>query len=248
MSLAIHFNFPHIPNVHCLFTLRDLRQIESSNPYSGGNLSYDVGDEQTKVLANREKILQDYGALGLKRILDIKQVHGQTLIYEPQNGDLASLQGDGLASKVPGQGLLIKTADCQAILITDRLGEHILALHVGWRGNLANFIGSALQNFCATYKIKVEDLFAVRGPSLGPAMAQFTNYAKEWPEEILARFFDYEHLTMNLWALTRWQLESAGVPKEHIYGLDLCTQSNPTCFSYRREKVCGRQGGLIWMA
>ena len=51
---------------------------------------------------------------------------------------------------------------------------------------------------------------------------------------------------MDLWGLTRRQLQQAGLPERQIYGLDLCTASNNgQFFSYRREKRSGRQASLI---
>ena len=53
---------------------------------------------------------------------------------------------------------------------------------------------------------------------------------------------------MDLWGLTRRQLQRAGLPERQIYGLDLCTASNNgQFFSYRREKRSGRQASLIWI-
>ena len=46
---------------------------------------------------------------------------------------------------------------------------------------------------------------------------------------------------MDLWALTRHQLEAGGLLPGHIYGLDLCTYGNPeSFFSYRRVAASGR--------
>jgi copper oxidase (laccase) domain-containing protein len=52
---------------------------------------------------------------------------------------------------------------------------------------------------------------------------------------------------MDLWSLTRDQLTAAGVPAAHIFSIDICTASSPQFFSYRRDKVTGRQAGIIWI-
>ena len=52
---------------------------------------------------------------------------------------------------------------------------------------------------------------------------------------------------MDLWGLTRWQLEQAGLLPRNIYGIDLCTAScNRQFFSYRCVKTSGRQASVIW--
>ena len=43
----------------------------------------------------------------------------------------------GLCTDKPGLGLLIKQADCQAVILVAP-DKAIANLHVGWRGNVAN--------------------------------------------------------------------------------------------------------------
>ena len=52
---------------------------------------------------------------------------------------------------------------------------------------------------------------------------------------------------MDLWGLTRYQLEQAGVPPAQIYGLDFCTLSNPKLFYSYRRKDAERQMAAIWI-
>lgn len=47
--------------------------------------------------------------------------------------------GDGLATSRPGLGLLIKTADCQPVLLAHRSGRHIAALHAAGEATVAIF-------------------------------------------------------------------------------------------------------------
>jgi hypothetical protein len=92
----------------------------------------------------------------------------------------ATLAGDALATSVPGLALGIKTADCQPVLLAHESGRFVAALHVGWRGNVQNLPGSAVARLCAHYGCAPAELFAVRGPSLGPQAAQFTNFETEF--------------------------------------------------------------------
>ena len=64
------------------------------------------------------------------------------MIFDPEPrdiGDGPSADGDGLATARPGQALIIKTADCQPILLAHKSGKYVGALHAGWRGNVQNF-------------------------------------------------------------------------------------------------------------
>lgn len=255
MSLNdIFFHFPGLAHIHCVFPLRDCDLPQDSDACAGGNLSFEVNDEPQRVRCMRNRLLNRYKAFGLQRLCDAHQVHGSELVFLDQqslgqdtlvDAQLAATAADGLATGHAGLGLFIKTADCQPVLICDNTGRFLLALHVGWRGNAANFIAKAIASFCRHYALQAKDLLAVRGPSLGPDKAEFVNFQREWPDSF-SPWFDAQSRTMDLWGLTRHQLTQAGLNPRHIFGLDLCTASNSQCFSYRRDKVCGRQGGIIW--
>lgn len=240
----LSFQFPGVPRVHCLFFLKTQADAFA------GNLSYEVGDDPARVTAVRAEVCAAFASAGLERIVCAHQVHGDTLLFEPSwvsDGTSALPEADGLASGEAHLGLLIKTADCQPLLLTDTSGTAICALHIGWRANRCGFIQTAVQRFCAHYGLRACDLLAVRGPSLSPLRAEFVNFAREWGDAFRP-WYDTSQKTMDLWGLTRAQLAEAGLPERNIFGIDLCTMSNATCASYRRDRTCGRLGGLIWLA
>ncbi len=239
----IKFQFPNIDKVHCAFQVRSI--FDDSNPLAGGNISYEVGDDFDKVLINRLNIKS---ILKVDSFSDVKQVHGIKTIFEPDNSDpyiFPTLEADGLATTKSKHALCIKTADCQPILICDNKGEHLLALHSGWRGNRQKYPIHAVKEFCSYYGLEAKNLCAVRGPSLSPSISEFINYSSEWGEEFNT-WYNEKNKTVNLWELTKAQLQQAGIIKENIFGIDICTYSNPQFFSYRRQKICGRQGSFIW--
>ena len=238
---VIPFVFPGIPQVRCAFQTR--QGGFSEGVYAGGNISYDVGDNPDHVAANLEDLRR---TLGVDSLVSVRQVHGKTMLLDPDPA-AEPQEADGLSTSMRKVGLLIRTADCQPVLLADMSGRHIAALHVGWRGNRINFIGSGVSAFCARYGLRPATVCAVRGPSLGPACAQFVNYDVEWSHYFDA-WFDARTQTVNLWRLTRDQLLSAGISSEHIFSLDLCTASLPELFySYRSSRVTGRQASVIWM-
>jgi YfiH family protein len=242
----IRFCFPGVPNVACAFQTRT--GGASAGPYAQGNVSLVVGDAPEAAAANRAALV---GELGLEAVAELRQVHGDHMLFEPEAGTLLqagappSVEGAGLAVSRPGLGLLIKTADCQPLFFAHESGRAVAALHVGWRGNRANFPASGLHAFCARYGYAPDEVLAVRGPSLGPASAEFVHFEGEWGEAY-APWFDARRRTMDLWRLTRSQLEEAGMAPERIFSLDLCTASLPQFFSYRRDTPTGRQANLIW--
>lgn len=249
-SGIIPFAFPGLPGVRCVFTTRALGAGigHSVAPYDSLNLSFDVGDDPAHVAANRTALA---GQLGLARWCELKQAHGDALHIEPEPTELgtaSTLEGDALATGKRGLALAIKTADCQPVLLAHEAGRFVAALHVGWRGNVLGLPGSAVARLCAHYGCAPRELLAVRGPSLGPANAEFTRFAEEFGLEFMD-FFDRRDETVDLWRLTRWQLERAGLEPSRIFGIDRCTHAEAGAFfSYRRQRPCGRMMSLIWLA
>ena len=242
---CIFFAFPGLPEVECAFTTRTGGFGEP--PYAGANYSFDVGDDPRAVRSNREALRE---RLGFDSWVELNQVHGTEVHVDPVPGRLGrpgALPGDGSVTSAPGRALVVKTADCQPILLAHKSGNYVMALHVGWRGNLADLPGRGVAVFCAAYGLDPSDILAVRGPSLGPAHSEFINFDEEFGPEF-ARWHDAETRTVDLWSLTRHQLCAAGLRPENVFGLDLCTKSLPeSFFSYRAERVTGRQAALIWI-
>ena len=225
-------------------------------PWSGGNISFNAGDDPAATASARAALLAALRPRGLDSWAEVRQVHGDALAVEPfapPASELAdyrmqdSPEADGMLTATPGKGLLIKTADCQPLLLAHRSGSHVAALHVGWRGNRCDFPASGVARFCARHGLDPADIFAVRGPSLGPSRAEFVNFAQEWGDAFRP-WFDAKSRCMDLWGLTASQLEAAGVPPGQIFGLDICTSLNADhYFSHRHDPKSGRQASLIWI-
>ncbi len=252
MLQSIPFKFPNIENVFCAFQVRNIPQFPKNaqervdSNYVGGNISYDVSDNPEDVKNNRAEICSTFN---VDSFCDVLQVHGVKTIFEPEDATAekyAPYEADGLASSKTNQALCIKSADCQPILLADMKGEFILALHAGWKGNRLNYPYIAVKEFCEHYNVKAQNLCAVRGPSLSPAVSEFINYDSEWGAEFNA-WYNEKNKTVDMWELTKSQLKEAGLLARNIYSLDLCTYSNPHLFySFRHTPMSGRQGSFIW--
>lgn len=248
---ALRFVFPSIPGVGVAFSTRESGY--GKPPYDYGNMSFEVGDDHEAVIANRCAFQK---RLGFASWHELKQVHGDAMHMADDDAcrfpsdtleDAPRVEGDGLATACAGQGLVIKTADCQPILLAHTSGKYVAALHVGWRGNAIDFIGTGVAAFCTHYSIDPTELAAVRGPSLGPGQSQFTNFESEFGESF-GPWYDADTQTVDLWQLTRDQLLAAGLSPTRIYSLDLCTHSMPDVFfSYRRKQETGRMASVIWI-
>ncbi|MDR0362085.1 MAG: polyphenol oxidase family protein [Planctomycetota bacterium] len=234
-AFALPFHFPGLPNVRCLFSTR-----------AAGDLSLD-GDFGRKGDAVRNR-LEFMRRFGLSRIAELRHVHGDGIVKAAETPPDAPAVGeaDGLYTRETGLALVVKTADCQPILIARRDGRAVAALHVGWRGNAASFPTTAVERLCERFSCPPTDLLAVRGPSLGPTASEFVNFADEWPGDF-APWFDPASRSVDLWALTRNQLERAGLRRNRIFALDCCTHSMRDDFFSHRRNDTGRHWNVIRM-
>ena len=233
----IPFAFPGVPGVHCAFSTG-----------LSGNMSLEACDgpaDQTLTIQHRAALMRQ---CGFTHWAEVYQVHGDAIV---ENNGVKTpeaepkIRADGHFTHNSGVGLVIKTADCQPLLITRTDGGAIAALHVGWRGNVLNFPASGIARLCREFSCTPKDLLVVRGPSLGPGAAEFVNFDSEWPAGYQP-WFNRKTRTMNLWALTRNQLEIEGVHPANIFSLDLCTHTHATTFFSYRRRHTGRQANLIW--
>lgn len=234
------FQFSGIKNVHCLFQGKN-----QNTAFSLGSIAFGRGEDNAAIRQNRQYLFEKLGM----PVLEVHQIHSNILHFSPQPiswHEQASLDGDGIAADTPKTALLIKTADCQPVLFCHKNGRHIMALHVGWRGNRNGFIMQAVDEFCRKYELCARDLLAVRGPSLGSREAEFVSFSEEWGNEY-SPWFNEATQTLDLWELTRHQLRQAGLKQENIYSLDLCTKTmHNRFFSHRHDSGTGRQASIIW--
>ena len=220
----------------------------STGPFESLNVSFGLGDKTAQVKENRQVIAR---AIGSNNLIFAQQVHGdQVLILNPANfaGDESSGSvlgtGDALVTDACGKFLTIQLADCQSILLYDASRRVVANIHSGWRSSIRNIAGRTVQIMQKHFKCHPADIMAGIGPSLGPCCAEFVNYQNEIPESYW-KFKDDAH-RFDFWAISKHQLQEAGVLLKHINVAGVCTRCRPkTFFSYRREKQTGRFAAAI---
>jgi purine-nucleoside/S-methyl-5'-thioadenosine phosphorylase / adenosine deaminase len=140
--------------------------------------------------------------------------------------------------------LMIKQADCQAVLLYDPEHQGIANVHCGWRGNVNGVIGEAVRSMKKTYGSRPSRLLAGISPSLGPCCAEFIHYRDEIPAHYWS--FQVKPTYFDLWQISRNQLLEAGLTEEHIEVAGVCTACHTENFySYRKEGNTGRFGTVI---
>jgi polyphenol oxidase len=214
----------------------------SPKPWSSLNVGLHVGDAEANVLANRQRIKE---ALSISRLVACRQVHGTEVrvIDRVRAGDWEEDSCDALVTALPGVTLMIQQADCQAVLLHDPVHRAVGIAHSGWRGSVGNIIAATIETMRAAFGTKPQELRAGIGPSLGPCCAQFVNFQQELPPafhsyQVKPGYFDF-------WAISRDQLQTAGVLPNRIEIAGHCTVCRAEYYSYRREGVTGRFAAVI---
>ncbi len=89
-------------------------------------------------------------------------------------------------------------------------------------------------------------LLAGVSPSLGPCCAEFVSHKEIFPDAF-KRFMVQENY-FDLWAISRLQLESAGLKGCNIEIAGICTRCKADLFySYRGEGKTGRFGAIAML-
>lgn len=186
--------------------------------------------------------------------------------------------GDAMLTHEADVLLSIRTADCLPILIVDPDLRAVAAVHSGWRGALKRVVEKTVGEMQRLYGSKPEQLLAALGPCIRACCyevgeevldgftGRFVNSAKYFKKLadsetgkpslpfLSAMPPGHERLSgsdfsLDLDAVARDQLCSAGLLPSHIQASGLCTSCRTDLFfSYRKEgSAAGRMIALIGM-
>lgn len=132
----------------------------SGRPYDSLNMGQHVGDVDSNVSANRALL-----AMGQK-IVWLQQTHSAECtglspgdVYDRQN-----VRADASFSNHPNLVCAVMTADCLPLLLCNKQGSCVAAIHGGWRGLAKGIIENTLKDLpCANNQLMAW---------LGPAISQ----------------------------------------------------------------------------
>jgi YfiH family protein len=230
----------------------------SHAPFDTFNLGARSGDDPAAVSANRDALVRGFGLPSPPHWL--RQVHGTGVLRfdVPATATVAALdkaideepEGDAAVTSAPGTVLAILTADCLPVVFAADDGSEIGAAHAGWRG----LASGVLEATVAAMIMPASRLLDCLGPAAGPQ-------AYEIGAEVRDAFVSVEpaaavafeptrpgHWRVDLYALARMRLQSAGIRADAIHGGGLCTISDAERFySHRRDRRTGRMATVVWI-
>ena len=243
VNTLIFPDWPAPASVHAASTTR--RGGVSRPPHNSLNLGYHSQDDTDKVTENRRRLAH---ALDLpKEPVWLKQVHGRGVIEADKVSALP--EADASFSRQTGVVCVVMTADCLPVLLCNRAGTCVAAVHAGWRGLARGVIGATVERMgCAP-----GDLMAWLGPAIGADVF-------EVGEEVYGAFLELDEgnavcfrasprgrWLADIYELARRQLRALGIIA--LFGGGWCTLTQgDKFFSYRRDGSSGRMASLIWSA
>ncbi len=214
----------------------------------GLNLGSHCGDEAERVLINRQRLAGEVGG----PIQWMQQVHGTRVVEvtTPDEQDTPPV-ADAQFTTTPGLALGVLVADCLPVLLTDRAGGLVAVAHAGWRGLAAGVLESVVA--AMRTRRPDTDLMAWLGPCIGASVFEVGDEVRDAfasADTGATAMFRASLRPGKWWAdlagLATRRLERIGVVS--ISGSGACTVTDRERYwSYRRDRVCGRMAGVIWL-
>lgn len=156
---------------------------------------------------------------------------------------------DGLVTNIPGQFLLIRTADCYPVLFYDDRAMVVAAVHSGREGTRRNIVSQAVNTMVGHYGCDPANIIAHVGAGVCEDHYEVSDELwREFNETLVQQGFcactnRFRHL--NIRTTIFQQLIRAGLKFINIENQQVCTYESQEYFSYRRDKGNNRQINVI---
>lgn len=235
--------WPAPTNIHAYSTKRFNPNGNSTAPFENFNLGTHVSDNSNAVRENRQQLIEDLGLT--EAPVWLNQIHGSHCV----NGENSShLDADAIISTRKKQVCTIMTADCLPILLCNRDGVEVAAIHGGWRSLVAGIIKNTIQKM----KSQPQDILAWFGPAISQPYFEVGDdvYQAVCQNDVLfksAFIKQGEKWLASLTKIATLQLQQVGI--NAIFDSQQCTfHQQQDYFSYRRKAQTGRIASLIWIS
>lgn len=211
------------------------------------NFGLHVGDDAQVVQQKRMQLLQRLQPFGATRLQWLNQTHSTTAYIVDAVPNVQLQDGDGLVTQQQGVALMMMTADCLPIVMSNANGTEVACLHAGWRGLAQGIIEATIA------KMQTQPIYAWMGAAISQAhfevgaevRAEFVAQNYDFSENFIAR--DNGKFLADLYGIARKKLQALGVVS--ITGGDRCSFAEAEQFySYRRQAKTGRMATFVFIA
>ncbi len=214
----------------------------SAAPFDSLNLADYVGDEPRAVRENRSRLVDALGMPGGQPAV-AGAVHGGQVAVVDGPGTVPGV--DALVTRTPGVVILAMGADCVPIGIVGADGGTVAVAHCGWRGLVADVLGAAVASVRAS---GTDVSLVVLGPavcgSCYPVPTERADQVRRGTSEAVGRAAlattPDGQPGVDVRRGLRARLAELGIVSVSEVGG--CTVEDPGLFSYRRDRITGRQG------
>jgi len=228
-----------LSNVTHAFTLRD-----------SGNLAFHVGDNESHVQANHEKLAKE---LNYKKasLVHMKQIHSDIvhLVIDDEFDNPPTC--DALITNKIETPLMVMVADCAPILFYDYKKRVIAAAHAGRAGAFKNIVKKVVDSFTNEFNSETQHIYVSIGASIGVCCYEVGSEIKSEAKELKIGYAIEKRETdfyLDIRKILKTQLIERGIKEENIEISDECTRcKNDKYFSYRVNSNTGRFSGVIML-
>jgi YfiH family protein len=233
----------------------------SQAPFDSFNLAEHVGDDLDRVARNRAMLSRD----GLNRDelrsqslpaapCWLQQTHSTTVVTLESD---QNREADGAITRQADTVAVVMTADCLPILLCNRSGTEVAAVHAGWRGLLDGIVETTIEKM----QSPTSELMAWIGPAISQPKFEVGDEVRQaFVEKYADTYVDEQSPAESRFINNRtrhWLCDLPGLADDLLKGLgvadvtqsNLCSYANEKdFFSYRRQAVTGRMACLIWIS
>lgn len=224
----------------------------SNGACSSLNLSLKVKDDPSAVSRNREKLFSNLNIL-LKDASIPEQVHGDAVAMITKTGSRSEVNvvpgNDGLITADTEIPLMALFADCLPVVLFDARTKVVGVIHAGWRGTHKAIVRKAVEMIDDKFDVRPEELTAVIGPGISDCCYEIGDeLADNFKHHPHAVHYNSGRMYLNLKSVNKEQLQNAGLLKQNILDINICTSCDPSFFSYRRDSGnTGRHAAIIYL-
>lgn len=253
-------DWPMPKNIKALCTTR--QGGVSKTPFDSLNMATHVEDVLSDVVQNRALINQQANLpcepvwLNQQHTDIALELTNQSTFHstfsEPAIADASWTQAQNVVC-------VVMTADCLPILLTDKQGSCIAAIHAGWKGLADKIVSKTIQKM----PVDPASLMAWIGPAISVRQFEvgqdvFDAFAKQSPDNEPFFYKQSSQVESNsqtssntkyladLPGLVSLEMQKLGLTQ--IHKSNLCSYEEGSLFySYRRDGKTGRMASMIWI-
>lgn len=211
------------------------------------NLALHVGADERETLNNRQNLNKFLPT----NPLWLNQTHS-TEVIDWDNQEYSLFDADASITTLNKKVCVVMTADCLPIILTNKSGEFVSAIHAGWRGLDNGIIKNTIDKLS---KFKTSEMIAFIGPAINQECFEIGADVKESfisknpnDDNFFTLSKNDNKFMANLRGIAEQRLSELGLLSSNIFNSSICTKClSDWFFSYRKNPKTGRFATLIWL-